>query len=107
MALGQHTKVVISLLYNTPSKLVKLLLLESTSIFVKALQEENAPSPIEVTLLGIVIDVRNEQLLNAKLLIELTLLGIVIEVRDEQPKNALFPIELTLLGIVIEVRDEQ
>ena len=35
------------------------------------------------------------------------LLGIVTEVREEQLKNALSPILVTLLGIVIEVKPEQ
>ena len=38
---------------------------------------------------------------------EVTLSGMVIEVREEQPSNALSPIEVTLFGMVIEVREEQ
>ena len=45
----------------------------------------NAPDVIEVTELGIVIDVREEQLLNAHSPIEVTLSGILIEVRELQP----------------------
>jgi hypothetical protein len=36
-----------------------------------------------------------------------TLLGIVIEVREEQRSKALYPMLVTLLGIVTEVREEQ
>ena len=36
-----------------------------------------------------------------------TLLGIVMEVREEQPENAELPILVTLLGIITEVREEQ
>ena len=36
-----------------------------------------------------------------------TLLGIVIEVSEEQPLKAPYPILVTLLGIVIEVSEEQ
>ena len=42
-------------------------------------------SPILVTLLGIVTDVREEQPLKALLTILVTLLGIVTDVREEQP----------------------
>ena len=36
-----------------------------------------------------------------------TLLGIVIEVREEQLEKAEFPMLVTLLGMVTEVREEQ
>jgi hypothetical protein len=36
-----------------------------------------------------------------------TLLGIVIEVREEQLLNEVLPMLVTLLGIVIEAREEQ
>ncbi len=35
---------------------------------------------------------------------EVTLLGIVMEVRLVQPENALLPMLVTLLGMVMEVR---
>ena len=47
------------------------------------------------------------ELLNAYLPIEVTELGIVIEVNLEQLPNALSPIEVTELGIVIDVKLEQ
>ena len=36
-----------------------------------------------------------------------TLLGIVMEVKEEQPSKALSPILVTLLGIVMDLKDEQ
>ena len=36
-----------------------------------------------------------------------TLLGIVIEVKEEQPRKAAPPMLVTLLGIVTEVREWQ
>jgi len=36
-----------------------------------------------------------------------TLLGIVIEVKEEQSRKAPTPILVTLLGIVMEVKEEQ
>ena len=68
-------------------------------MLVKPLQWENAQSPIEVTLLGIVMFVKPVQPQNAQLPIEVTLSGIVIPVKPVQPKNASFPIEVTLSGM--------
>ena len=36
---------------------------------------------------------------------DVTLFGIVIEVRDLHPLNASFPMDVTLFGMVIEVRE--
>ena len=44
---------------------------------------------------------------NVSLPMLVTLLGMVIEVREEQALKAAFPMLVTLLGIVIEVREEQ
>ena len=63
--------------------------------------------PSDVTLLGIVIDVRPEQPEKVPSPIDVTLLGIFTEVRPEQPEKALPPIDVTLLGMVSEVRPEQ
>ena len=63
---------------------------------VRPEQPEKASSPIDVTLLGIVIDVRPEQPEKAELPIDVTLLGIVIDVRPEQLSKAKFPIDVTL-----------
>ena len=70
----------------------------------KLSQLENAPGPILVTLLGIMIEVRPLHLQNAKSSILVTLLGIVTEVSPQQSLNAPKPILVTLLGIVIEVK---
>ena len=47
------------------------------------------------------------QPLNAFDPIEVTELGIVIDVNELQPSNAPFPIEVTELGIVIDVNEIQ
>jgi hypothetical protein len=54
---------------------------------VREVQEENASSPIDVTLLGMVMEVM-EQPANALSPMEVTLLGMVTEAMEEQPKNA-------------------
>ena len=46
-------------------------------------------------------------LLKAQPPILVTLLGMVIEVKEEQSLKVLLPILVTLLGMVIEVREEQ
>ena len=79
----------------------------STVICFTFLQPEKASSPIVVTLLGIVIEVREEQSEKTLSPIVVTLLGIVIEVRERQLAKAAPSIVVTLLGIVIEVREEQ
>ena len=95
---------------------------------VKPVQPENAPSPIDVTLFGIVMLVRLVQLakpftlvtpfcmvtlvkpvqrLNAEPPIDITLLGIVMLVKPVQSENAERPILVTLFGIVMLVRPVQ
>ena len=49
---------------------------------------ENAPTPIVVTLEGIVTEVKPEHQQNARSPMEVTLEGIVTEVKPEQPSNA-------------------
>jgi len=66
----------------------------------------NADCPMLVTLLGMVMEVRPLPW-NADCPMLVTLLGMVMEVRPEQPKNALIPMLVTLLGMVMEVRPEQ
>ena len=65
------------------------------------MQPEKACSPIDVTLFGILIEVRSVQPEKAQDPIEVTLFGISIEVRPVQPKKALDPIDVTLLGILV------
>ena len=60
-----------------------------------------------VILLGIVMEVREEQPLKVPPSILVTLFGMVIEVREEQPLKARFPMFVTLLPMVAEVREEQ
>jgi hypothetical protein len=60
--------------------------------------------PIEVTLLGIVIEVKGVSP-KARSPIYVTLFGIVIEAK-EVPENDKFPIEVTVSGIVMDVTFE-
>jgi hypothetical protein len=52
------------------------------------------------------IEVKSQQLAKAPSPISVTLVGIVIEVKPQPPK-AQNPILVTLLGIVTEVKEEQ
>lgn len=64
-----------------------------------------ASSPIDVTLLGIVIDVNPEQLEKAEYPIDVTLFGISIDVKPEQSWKAKKPIDVTpdsIITLVIE-----
>ena len=70
-------------------------------------QWQKALSPINVTLLGIVIDVKDEQSQKAPSPIEVTPFGMIMDSKDEQWQKALSPINVTLLGIVIDSKDEQ
>ena len=60
----------------------------STDIEVRLLHSLNAYLPMLVTLLGMVTEVRPEQLWNALSPMLVTLLGISMEVSLEQPENA-------------------
>ena len=77
-------------------------LLLSTTIDSNLLQYENIPVPIEVTELGIVIEV-NLLIANAPLPIVVTEFGITIEVIPEY-WNTELPIVVTESGILIEVK---
>lgn len=67
-------------------------------ISVRALQFKNVPSPIAVTLLGIVILVKLMHPKNAIVPILVTLFGITILTRLIQPKNAPLAILVALSG---------
>ena len=54
-----------------------------------------------VTLLGIVTDVKPEQVLKAPLPMLVTLLGMVIDVKPEQKLKAPSPMLVTLLGMTV------
>ena len=68
---------------------------------VRLLQRSNAPSPIEVTELGMFTLVRLLQLQKAYLPIKVTEFGIATEVIPLQDKKALSPIEVTVLGMIV------
>ena len=68
---------------------------------------QKACSPIEVTLLGMVMDVSPLQLLKAPSPMETMLLGMFIDLRLLQSEKAQFPMDITLLGIFIDVRASQ
>ena len=54
-----------------------------------------------VTLLGIVTDVKPEQVLKAPLPMLVTLLGMVIDVKPLQAEKATSPMPVTLLGMTV------
>ena len=75
----------------------------------------NAPSPIDVTLSGIVIEVRDEQLENAffgidvvqsNSILDLLLIGPA-EIKDGQSQNAPSPIVLIQCGIITFSKERQ
>ena len=73
-------------------------MLERFIAFVKA------SPPIEVTLAGIVIDLREDVAPNASLPIDVTVLGIVTETRSWANPKVAFPIDVIPFWITIEVR---
>ena len=83
---------------------------------VRAEQTLNAPSPMLVTELGMVVDWHPAiRVLEAVSIIALQFsresyivlpLSTTMEVREEQYMNALFSMLVTELGIVMEVREE-
>ena len=73
----------------------------------RLVQPEKADSPIDVTLLGMVTEVRPEQPEKADHPMDVTLLGMVTEVRLEHSRNVASSINVTPLGMVTEVRLEQ
>ena len=75
--------VSLSIIALQSSRESYLILPSSTIILVNPLPE-NASSPIDVTLFGIVIEVKPLQSENAEEPIDVTLLGIVIEVNPLQ-----------------------
>ena len=59
---------------------------------------------MEVTLFGMVTEVKPLQPLNAPHSMEVTLFPMVTEVKLLQPLNALPPMEVTPVGMVIDVK---
>jgi len=69
-------------------------------MLVRLVQSKNAPTPIDVTFLGMVILVRPAQSENAYSPIDVILDGMVMAVRPVQFENAKLPIDVTLAGMV-------
>ena len=67
-------------------------------------QPPNRPPPTSFTVFGIVAEISPEPA-KAQSPMLVTLLGIVSEVREEQLLKASFPMLVTLLGIAKEVRE--
>ena len=74
---------------------------------VKPLQFWKAYEPIDVTLSGMVTDVKPLQTANAPLPIDVTLSGMVTDVKPLQPRKASYPIDVTLSGMVTDVKPLQ
>ena len=74
---------------------------------VKFVHPVNAQLPIDITLLGMMMDVKPVQSRNAEPPICVTLFGMVMEVKLVQPANAMLPICVTLFGMVTDVKPVQ
>ena len=70
-------------------------------------QPEKAELPIDVTLSGMVTDVKPLQSRKAELSIDVTLSGMVTDVKPLQPWNAEPPIDVTLSGMVTDIKPLQ
>ena len=70
---------------------------------VREEHQENASSPMLVTLSGIVTLVREKQFSKASSPMLVTLSGIVMSVREEHQENARSPMLVTPFGIVIDL----
>ena len=73
----------------------------------KPVHSKKAEFPMLVTLLGIVIEVKLEQLEKVLSPMLVRPSPMNTEVRPEHELKAEFPMLITLLGIVIEVKPEQ
>ena len=71
----------------------------SETIFFRPLQYRKTPLPMDVTLLGMVTEVRLQYAKACSPML-VTLLGMVTEVRL-QLRNALSPMDVTLLGMTV------
>ena len=67
------------------------------------MQLEKAPSPILVTLSGIVTELNFVQALKALLPILVTLSGMIMQSKSSQPPKALSSMLVTVSGIVTEL----
>jgi hypothetical protein len=77
-----------------------------TTIELNSQQPSKIPFPMVVTLWGIDIEVKPQNLKALSPML-VTLLGMVIEVSLEQLPKASFPMLVTLLGMVTEIRLRQ
>lgn len=76
---------------------------DSTTICPNLEQLLNAPMPIDVTELGMIIEDRSEQPSKAHLPIDVIEFGMTIEANPVQPPKAYSPIDETELGMIAEV----
>ena len=108
MFLHPQTKVfvAVSIIALLLSLLSYFLLSTATITDDSPEQPENAESPILVTELPMVTDVRLLQPENASSPILVTELGMVMDIRLLQPENAYFPILVTELGMATDVIPE-
>ena len=88
---GNCNSLVLALSKRTPSTEQYFAFPSDTTIAVREVQLENASLPMDVTLLGMTIDV--------------TPSGIVIDAREVHPSNADRPMDVTPSRIVIDVRE--
>ena len=77
-----------SFVETMPSTETKCWLFFETLIVVKEEHQENAPTPIIVTLSGMAMEVKEEQPSNALSPIIVTLFGMMIDVKEEHSQNA-------------------
>ena len=105
---GQQISAVFALLKSTPlASLEYAELFGFTHIPESFAQPPNTPSPILVTLLGMVMLVRLVQSLNAELLISVTPFEMAMSVKPVQLRNASVPMLVTLPGTATLVRPVQ
>ena len=93
-----------SLRADEPPAAFHCALVPSKVMFFKLLHLKNAPSPMLVTLVGMVILVKLLHPKNACSPIVVTPCRMVILVKLLHPKNALYPMVVTLCGMVILVK---
>ena len=104
---GTATSVFPFFVNKSPKVDLKEGLLKSTEKEVRLEQPAKAPSPMLLTLFGIVMHVKDSQPLKATLPILVTLFGIVILFNEEQSSKAATPMLLTLSGIVMPIKEVQ
>jgi hypothetical protein len=101
---GNATKVFLSLLYKTPLSDAYAPFPESTFIVVRLAQLQKAPSPMRLTLLGIVTLLRLVHSSKALSPMLVTLPGMVTLARPAQSLKVPVPMVVTPSGIVTLLR---